>query len=84
MAEDTLVVPAFVDRLAEALKTRLPGAEVRYEHVRGKRYRFVVVWKQFDAMDHPERQEIVWDLADRELPGEDLLNVAMIFEGVEG
>ena len=42
------------------------------------RFRFVVVWKQFDAMDHPKRQDLVWDIAERELAPQDLRNVSMI------
>lgn len=71
-------VPAHVPRLAAALKQRLPGAEVDTEHVRADRFRFIVVWGPFDQMDHPERQRIVWDLAEQVLAPRDLLNVSMI------
>lgn len=78
MAEGTLTIPAYVQRLTAALKQRLPGAEVDTEHVRGDRFRFVVVWGPFDQMGHPERQRIVWDLAEQELEPRELLNVSMI------
>lgn len=78
MAEGTVTAPPFVNRLTTALTGQLPGAEVHTEHVRADRFRFVVVWKQFDAMDHPERQDLVWDIAERELATQDLRNVSMI------
>jgi hypothetical protein len=46
--------------------------------VRRDRYRFVVISSKFEEMGHPERQRIVWDLAERSLDPMDLLNVAMI------
>jgi len=78
MDERLLAEPAFVARLSDALRRRLQGAQVDHEHVRGDRYRFVVVWDPFDAMDHPERQRLVWDVAEGELDRSDLLNVSMI------
>jgi hypothetical protein len=56
----------------------MPGAEVTSEQVRGDRYRFVVVWDQFNGVGHPERQERVWGLVERVLSRDDLLKVAMI------
>ena len=70
--------PAFVGQLTDALQNDLRGEEVRHEDVRGDRFRFVVVWHAFDSMDHPERQQLVWTIAERVLRPEDLLNVAMI------
>lgn len=78
MAEGIVTTPPFVNRLSTALTQQLPGAEVHTEHVRGDRFRFVVAWNQFDAMDHPERQRLVWDIAQRELAPQELLNVTMI------
>jgi hypothetical protein len=79
MAEGTVAVePAYVARLADALRARLDGAQVRYEPIRGDRYRFEVVWGPFDKMGHPQRQQIVWDLADEIVPKPDLLKVGMI------
>lgn len=70
--------PQFVEALADALKERLPGARVDVEHVRGSRYRFVVVWDRFNRMPHPERQRRVWAIADQVVPGKELLDVGMI------
>jgi hypothetical protein len=78
MAERTVAEPQFVDLLVTALKRELPGADVNIEHVRANRYRFVVTWERFDAMGHPERQKLVWDIAERVVPREDLWNVGMI------
>jgi len=72
------VEPPYVAKLSEALRRDLPGAEVTVEQIRGDRYRFVVLWKPFDPMGHPERQRLVWDIAQRELEGSDLRNVGMI------
>lgn len=78
MAEGTLTEPAFVARLTAALHQALPDAEIVHERVRGDRFRFTVVSEGFKAMGHPERQRIVWDVADTALQRPDLLNVAMI------
>jgi hypothetical protein len=78
MATGTVTPPTYVQRLADALQGGLPGAQVKHEQVRRDRYRFVVVWDQFDNLGHPERQKRVWDIADATLPKSDLLNVAMI------
>ncbi|HSU66988.1 MAG TPA: hypothetical protein VLJ39_08965 [Tepidisphaeraceae bacterium] len=67
-----------MNRLIAALTQQLPGSEVHTEHVRAERFRFVIVWSQFDAMDHPERQQLVWDIAERELAPQELRNVSMI------
>jgi acid stress-induced BolA-like protein IbaG/YrbA len=77
MAQISLTKPPYVDRLSSAITDELPGAMVDVEHVRGDRYRFIVVWGRFDSMGHPERQQIVWDLAERVI-GPELLNVTMI------
>jgi hypothetical protein len=37
-----------------------------------------VVWDKFDSMDHPERQRLVWNIAEREVKKEDLWDVGMI------
>lgn len=78
MAEGTLAQPAYVARLSTALQANVAGASVASEKVRGERYRFIVVAEQFEGQDHPLRQRTVWDVADRTLPKEDLVNVAMI------
>lgn len=75
---NALADPEFVGRLSTALSRRLRGAQVEHEHVRGSHYRFFVIWPQFDQMDHPERQQIVWNIAEKVLKGKDLLNVLMI------
>ena len=78
MAETSVAPPSYVTTLADALRKRLPGADVRYEVIRADRYRFFVVWPQFDAMDHPERQHLVWDVVEQNLSKPDLLKVGMI------
>ena len=78
MAEGIVTQPLFVERLSGALRRQLPGAHVAHEPIRANRYRFIVAWDQFDAMGHPERQRLVWNIATRELNREDLLNVGMI------
>jgi stress-induced morphogen len=78
MAKGTLNHPAYVDQLTAALQRGIAGAQVTAEHVRRQRYRFVVVSPRFKNLGHPERQRMVWDIADRVLNKPDLLNVAMI------
>lgn len=78
MAEKTLRAPSYVRRLSDALKERLPGANVHHEQIRRDRYRFIAVWDGFDDMDHPERQELVWDIVEQTLSKPDLLKVGMI------
>ncbi|HSZ56813.1 MAG TPA: hypothetical protein VK797_14185 [Tepidisphaeraceae bacterium] len=78
MAEKLVAEPAFVARLSDALRSQLPGSEVTPEQIRAERYRFVVVWDKFDAMGHPERQRLVWNIVSRELNREDIQNVGMI------
>jgi len=73
-----LSIPSYVEKLTSALQKRLRGSHVIYEHVRRDRFRFEVVWKKFDRMDHPERQKLVWDIVEEELPKDDLLKVSMI------
>ena len=78
MAEATLTVPGFVVTLARGLKKQLKGAAVSYEPIRRDRFRFFVIWDKFDGMGHPERQRLVWDIAESVLERSDLLNVGMI------
>jgi stress-induced morphogen len=78
MAEGTVTEPAYVGRLAAALQQRVPGAQVSHERVRRDRYRFVVISDRFEGLGHPERQRMVWDIADAVLDKSNLLNVAMI------
>ncbi len=70
--------PVYVAVLAEALTAKLKGAEVRTERVRGERYLFEVLWRKFDHMGHPERQQLVWDLAEEVLSKPQVRRVAMI------
>jgi len=67
-----------VVRLASALQQRLPDAQVSHEQIRRDRYRLIVVSEQFNELGHPERQRIVWDVADATLGKQDLLNIGMI------
>lgn len=84
MAEGIVTDPAYVTLLALALEQRLPGVQLRHEWIRSNRYRFEVVWDRFDEMEHPERQKLVWDIADAVLSKEDLWKISMILTlGVE-
>jgi len=56
----------------------MPKSEVTSEHVRGRRYRFVVIWDGFTGVGHPERQRRVWKVAEAVVPREDLFDVGMI------
>jgi hypothetical protein len=78
MAKGTLNPPSYAIRLAEALRSHLPGAVVDFEPVRRDRYRFLVIWKRFNKRGHPERQERVWDIVVKTLAPKELLKVAMI------
>ena len=78
MAERTVVYPEYVSKLTEALSKALPGASVDAEQVRGDRYRFAVLWSNFDGMGHPERQDQVWDVAAKTLEADALRKVTMI------
>ena len=78
MAQKTLIEPPYVALLSSALSRKLKGAEVDAERIRNDRYRFVVVWGRFDRMGHPERQQLVWDIAEEALEPRDLLKVGMI------
>lgn len=78
MAEGTVTEPAYVLSLTMALKEALKGASVEHEQTRRGRYRWTVVSDSFKDMGHPERQRLVWGIADRTLQKSDLLNVAMI------
>ncbi len=78
MAEGIVTEPAYVARLMAALQHKLPDAKISHEHLRHDRYRFIVVSDQFHGMEHPERQRIVWNIADSTLENSELLDVAMI------
>lgn len=78
MAQGTLAIPPYVTKLEAALKKKLPRAKIEHELVRPNRYRLFVVWSGFENMGHPERQEIVWNLADKVLDHDDLLKISMI------
>jgi len=78
MAEGTVTKPEYVTKLVEALARAIPGADVDAEQVRGERYRFTVLSTHFDGMGHPERQEQVWDIAEKALDSESLRKVTMI------
>ena len=78
MAKATLNPPSYALRLAEALQSKLKGATVDFEPVRRDRYRFIVIWQRFNKRGHPERQERVWDIADKTLAPKELQKVTMI------
>lgn len=75
--------PTFVQTLADALVRNLKDAgidcEVRQEPVQGtKMYRFFVVAEGFKAMQHSERQTVVWRIVDKSLQPSDAVKVSMI------
>jgi len=78
MAEGTLTIPDYVTRLSDSLARALPQCDIDYEKVRSDRYRFVVVWPGFEGLEHPERQRLVWEVADVAIDKADLMRVLMI------
>ena len=78
MAQRSMTEPAYVAQLSAAIRKRLAGARISHEKVRGDRYRFIVVSSRFDRLGHPERQRLVWDIADTVLTKSDLIKIAMI------
>jgi hypothetical protein len=66
------------DALAGALRQRF-GGEVEAQPVNGNgRYRFAVVSPQFHAMNHLQRQDAVWAVADATLARQASLDVSLI------
>ncbi len=78
MAQRTVMDPSYVSTLLKALRKGIPGAQIDREQVRRDRYRFIVVSPKFSRLGHPERQRLVWDIADEVLNKDDLFKVAMI------
>ena len=75
----TLNYPEFVLTLEQALKGKLRNAQIDVQKVgRTNRYRFVVASDRFRRMDHPRRQNMVWDVAEKVLAPQELLRVSMI------
>jgi hypothetical protein len=77
----TLRVPAYVEKVVHALQERIADAVVQIERVgRTHRYRLSVMARQFSKMDHPKRQNLVWDIAEKALSAKpkDLLKISMI------
>lgn len=75
----TLKIPGFAEALATALKDGFPDAQVDMERIgRTNRYRFAVISPRFQRMDHPKRQNLVWDIAERVLKPQELLRVGLI------
>ena len=75
----TISLPGFVLTLEQALRKKLRNAEIDIEKVgRTNRYRFLIVSDRFRRMDHPRRQNLVWDVADKLLAPAELLRVSMI------
>ena len=68
--------PAFVQNLIDALTKNLGDAglecEIKIEPVAGtKMYRFFVISDGFAAMQHSERQTVVWRIVDKAVPQSD-------------
>ncbi len=70
--------PSYVGLLETALQRIAADAKVSIEHIRANRYRFIVISKKFSEMSHPQRQRLVWSIADKVVPPADLLDVGMI------
>lgn len=70
--------PPFVSALDVALKKVAADAGVSIEHIRANRYRFIVVSKKFTNMGHPERQRLVWSIAEKIVPPANIFDVGMI------
>lgn len=75
--------PAFVQNLVDAFQKNLGEAglecEIKIEPVSGtKMYRFFVISDGFGAMQHSERQTVVWRIVDKALPQSDAVKVSMI------
>ncbi len=78
MAQRSVMEPEYVTQLSKALEEKLPKSRIDHEPIRNDRYRFVVVDEVFDGMGHPERQEMVWAIAEKVLAKADLMKVGMI------
>ena len=78
MAKGTVAEPAYVSQLAIALQRAFPKTQLTHEQIRRDRYRFVMVADAFEDMGHPERQRLVWEVADKALTKSDLIKVGMI------
>jgi len=75
----TITLPQFVVTLEDALKSKIRNSQVDIEKVgRTNRYRFVVVSDRFRRMNHPKRQNFVWDIAEKVLTPQEMLRVSMI------
>ncbi len=74
-----LNLPTFVTGLVAALQAALPNAEVEAEPVGSTNtYRLAVVSTRFNRMDHPRRQNLVWDVVEKTLSPEEMLRISMI------
>jgi stress-induced morphogen len=78
MSEGIVTEQNHITLLASAMKEAFPDALLMPEQARRGRYRLTVVSDSFNDMGHPERQRLVWDIADRTLGKADLRKVAMI------
>ena len=80
MAQATVTkkVPDYVGKLEAEIQKAFPGSRIWHESVRKDRYRVLVVSKKFERLGHPERQRVVWNIADSALDKSDLLKVSMI------
>src|SRR6476469_2356146 len=69
-------LPQFVESLMSALSSAFPGAKVDVQRIgRTNRYRLAVVWSNFKRMGHLQRQNRVWDVAEKCLSDPDLLRI---------
>lgn len=63
--------------LAEALRRQFE-AEVDAEPLGNGRFRFALVSPKFKKMPHLRRQDKVWELVDRTLPREAIMDISLI------
>lgn len=71
-------LPAEIRKVADLFRKELT-ARVDVEPVSGtKRYRLAVMSKQFDKMDHLDRQDRLWDLVDQVLTKKQSRTISLI------
>jgi hypothetical protein len=70
-------LPDDMQRLKAAFEREMDG-HVEVEEVDPDRFRFAVTSKRFGGVGHLQRQDLLWDIVDRELPPERTLAISLI------
>lgn len=65
------------EQLAECLRQRF-AAEVEFEEVSHRRYRFAIVSEQFRGMPHLTRQDQIWKVVDEAISREQTMGISLI------